>query len=106
MCLAVLFAPAPVAPTTLDYFPDLAVVGDLNGDGVPDLAVANYNPGVGATVSVLPGTGRGGFVEAPSPPIFVGLVASVAAGDFTGNGRRLIWPTRIRDRQYHVERQG
>src|SRR5437899_1714382 len=38
--------------------PQSAAVGDFNGDGIPDLAVANANDG---TVSVLLGQGGGTF---------------------------------------------
>jgi hypothetical protein len=61
-------------------FPRSVAVGDFNGDGVLDLAVANSS-----NVSVLLGNGDGSFQAAPSfgagsnPP-------SVAVGDFNGDG--------------------
>ncbi len=58
-------------------------VGDLNGDGVPDLVVAT-EPG---PVSVLSGNGDGTFL---SEPIFeqrwAGGAKAVATGDFDGDG--------------------
>ena len=57
-------------------------IGDLNGDGHPDLAVANIGS---STVSVLLGIGGGGFslraeFPAGSNP------NSVAIGDLNGDG--------------------
>jgi hypothetical protein len=57
-------------------------VGDFNGDGKPDLAVANFNS---ANVTILLGDGSGGFaassVGAGDGPF------SVAVGDFNGDGK-------------------
>ncbi len=63
--------------------PMSVAIGDFNGDGKPDLAVANWND---RTVSVLLGNGNGTFAtrtdyatgEWPS---------SVAIGDFNGDGK-------------------
>src|SRR2546422_7828406 len=61
--------------------PVSVAIGDLNGDGKPDLAVANINS---ATVSVLLGNGAGGFgaktdfTTGPNPP-------SVALGALDGD---------------------
>ena len=59
-------------------------VGDFNGDGKQDIAVANYSS---STVSIRLGDGMGGFsgttdVSVGSNPI------SVAVGDFNGDGRQ------------------
>src|SRR2546422_3097341 len=62
--------------------PVSVAVGDFNGDGVPDLAVANAGS---ATVSVLLGNGDGTFRAA----LTVGVGTnpfSVAVGDFNGDG--------------------
>jgi hypothetical protein len=59
-------------------------VGDLNGDGKPDLAVSNK---INNTVSVLSGNGDGTFQ--PQQTYAVGSESmSVAIGDFNGDGRR------------------
>ncbi len=59
-----------------------AAVGDFNGDGKLDLAVADF---IGDTVSILLGDGTGSFVLASAP---VGeLPLSVAVGDFNGDGK-------------------
>nr|WP_287232236.1 FG-GAP-like repeat-containing protein [Microcystis sp. Msp_OC_L_20101000_S702] len=60
-------------------------VGDFNGDGKSDLAVANYN---GSNVSVLLGTGTGSF--GPATNFSVGMASypnSVTVGDFNGDGK-------------------
>ena len=64
-------------------FPYSVAVGDFNGDGKPDLAVANYRSN---NVSVLLGNGDGSFQAAQdfgagSHPY------SVAVGDFNGDGK-------------------
>src|SRR5260370_24416783 len=62
--------------------PHSVAVGDFNRDGLPDLAVANFNS---HDVSLLLGNGDGSFqaprnFPAPTSPW------SVAVGDFNGDG--------------------
>jgi len=84
------FTPAATLP--VGYSPFSVAVGDFNGDGVLDLAVANWcgndpNCSSAGTVSVLLGDGAGHFTPAAASPISVGLNPSfVAAGDFSGDG--------------------
>jgi hypothetical protein len=62
--------------------PTSVAVGDFNGDGVRDLAVANWSN----NVSVLLGNGDGTF-QAPQNFATAGNPSSVAVGDFNGDGR-------------------
>lgn len=64
-------------------FPQSGSIGDLNGDGKPDLAVANWGSN---NVSILLGDGTGTFSAATnfaagSSPLFV------AIGDLNMDGR-------------------
>src|SRR5438128_978480 len=62
--------------------PRSVAVGDFNGDGRLDPAVANFN---GATVSILLGTGTGAFGAATNP-VGSGRL-SAAVGGCNGDGR-------------------
>ena len=65
------------------YGPIAMVMGDVNGDGIPDLVVVNA---VGDTISVLLGNGNGTFqaqkvfATGPSP-------SAVALSDVNGDGK-------------------
>jgi hypothetical protein len=71
-----------------DYSSTSVAVGDLNGDGLPDIAVANYGlPGTPGSVSV--------FLQNPASPgaflaptLYAGITGPifVAIGDLNGNG--------------------
>ena len=79
---------AAVSPAT-DSNPRAAAVGDFNGDGRQDLAIASTGAD---SVSVLLGngagsTGDGTFTKAASPATGDGPF-SVAVGDFNGDGRQ------------------
>src|SRR5437870_1518415 len=63
--------------------PSSVAVGDFNGDGKLDLAVANNGS---ANVSILGGNGDGTFGAAMDFPVGVGP-ASVAVADFNGDGK-------------------
>ena len=64
--------------------PTSVAVRDFNGDGIPDLAVANFGSG---TVTILLGTGNGMFTPATNGTVTVGAEpSSVASGDFNGDG--------------------
>jgi len=82
------FAPKVDFTTGLNTNPQSVAIGDLDGDGKPDLATANSN----STVSILKNTGITGEI---APISFVakvdfntGMVSrSVAIGDLDGDGR-------------------
>jgi len=79
---ALTFGPAPGSPPGVGASPAAIVAADLNGDGIPDLAVANGGDG---TVSILLADGSGGFRNGAT--ITVGSAPdAIAAGDFDGNG--------------------
>src|SRR5436309_2598345 len=52
------FRPAAGSPVAVGTQPASVAIGDVNGDGRLDLAVANYGSG---TVTILLGNGSGGF---------------------------------------------
>src|SRR5207237_1519142 len=63
--------------------PVSVAVGDFNGDGRPDLAVANA---LSSNVSVLLGDGDGTFQAALNFDTGGGGPVSVTVGDFNGDG--------------------
>jgi uncharacterized protein (UPF0548 family) len=76
--------PAPVV-YGVGVGPVSVAVGDFNGDGVQDLATANWDRNAGRTVSVLLGNGDGTFQAAQNFLAGQG-VAAVAVGDFNRDG--------------------
>jgi hypothetical protein len=93
------FRLAPGSPYTVEGTASSVAVGDFNGDGLPDFAVASNtgslspsNPGGGGLMSVLLADRGGGFRFASggstSNPILLGAGnPSVAVGDFNGDGK-------------------
>ncbi len=65
-----------------DQEPLETIVGDFNGDGIPDLATVNNHD---STISVLLGKGNGSFDQAPAGS-GVGLTDTPLLGDFNGSG--------------------
>ena len=87
------FVPAPGSPFGFGNpnitSPSAAAVGDFNGGGALDLAVAIYNGGRwGNCVVVLLGDGHGGFSVDPGSPFPAGgnQPDALAVGDFKGDG--------------------
>ena len=78
------FSPATGSPVAVGTFPVAVAIGDFNGDGHADLAVANVTAD---TVSILLGNGSGGFAPATGSPVAVGSFPNdVVVGDFNGDG--------------------
>jgi hypothetical protein len=75
-----------------DTNPDSIATGDFNGDGVPDLAVANCTASFSFTqegsLTILLGNGDGTFSPGVNSPLTVGRCPNaVVAGDFNGDGK-------------------
>ncbi len=66
------FTPAPGSPIKLSYMPGDTKSGDLNGDGLPDIAVTGSDRNV---VDVFLGDGTGKFSLAPGSPFQIGAPA-------------------------------
>ena len=69
---------------TVGEYPRSVAVGDFNGDGQQDLAVANYNSD---NVSILLGDGTGNFSAPTNFSVGTGPL-SLAVGDFNGDGNQ------------------
>jgi VCBS repeat-containing protein len=72
----------PAANVGVGDGPASVAVGDFNGDGNADLAVANQ---LANTVSVLVGSAGGGFTRQTPDLAVGGFPTSVAVGDFNGD---------------------
>jgi hypothetical protein len=83
-----LFVTAPVYFT--EYRPIAVAVGDFNGDGNPDVAVANECQMTSCdlgSVSVFLGNGDGTLQPAVNYPSGDSFLTSVNVGDFNGDGK-------------------
>jgi len=68
---------------TVGNAPERVVTADFNGDGLPDIATADY---LGNTVSLLLGNSDGTFQAVKTFPAGFGPFA-IATGDFNGDGK-------------------
>jgi hypothetical protein len=81
------FHPAPGSPIPAGHLPNDIAVADMNGDGHPDLIIANHQS---PYVRILLGDGTGRFTLAPGSPIDVHSYPhphAVVAADFNSDGR-------------------
>ena len=79
------FLPGPDSPYVVGTNPKSVAIGDFNGDGLPDLAVANANDG---TVTVLLNSKSGVFTAATNSPFAVGAdPTSMVEGEFNKDGK-------------------
>lgn len=77
------------APLTLQTGPEPfgVAVGDLNGDGSPDIAVTVQGPSQDGPSSLVIFLNRGDATFAPAPPIALGMLPTgIAMGDFDRDG--------------------
>lgn len=80
------FSSAPGSPFFANRFPNDLVIADFNGDGYPDIAIANTEA---SFLTVLLGNGKGRFVQAPGSPFSVHSrphTHGIATGDLDGDG--------------------
>ncbi len=76
--------PSPGSPLVVGAGPQSIAIGDVNGDGNPDIATANS---AGNSVTVLRGNGSGGFTAASMSPFAVGAgPRAIAIADLNGDG--------------------
>ncbi len=79
------FVNAPGSPMSSGNGPISTAIADYNSDGIPDLAIANYNDG---TMSIYIGAGNGTFTNAPGSPYTTGTFSYyIVTADFNGDGK-------------------
>ncbi len=81
------FTPAPGSPFACGKGPNDIAVADMNGDGNPDLVIANTGT---PYLTILLGDGKGGFKPSPNSPFATQSyphVHGVAVADFMGDGK-------------------
>ena len=81
------FHSASGSPFAAGHLPNDIAVADMNGDGHPDLVIANHQS---PYVTILLGDGTGAFRPAPNSPFATGSYPhphGVAVADFTGDGK-------------------
>ncbi len=81
------FNPAPGSPISVGGQPQYIATGDFNGDGIADLAVANFQS-TSNSITILLGNGDGTFHQATGSPASVGSNPwFIAVADINGDGK-------------------
>jgi len=81
------FTAAQGSPFRCNPNPNDIAVADMNGDGNPDLVIANHQT---PYITILLGDGKGGFTPAPHSPFATQSYPhphGVVVGDFMGDGK-------------------
>jgi hypothetical protein len=81
------FREAQGSPLAAGHLPNDIAVADMNGDGNPDLVIADHQS---PYVAIFLGDGKGGFRPAPGSPVDVHSNPhphAVAVADFNGDGK-------------------
>ena len=92
------FTQAAGSPVAAGNKPYWVATGDLNGNGKPDLVVANRNT---SNVTVLLGNGSGTFVPAPASPLSVGTnVYFVALADLNRDGQLDLATAKVKQQSF------
>lgn len=80
------FHEAPGSPFAAGHLPNDIAITDMNGDGNPDLVIADHQS---PFITILLGDGKGGFRPAPGSPVDAHSRPhphGVVAADFNGDG--------------------
>jgi hypothetical protein len=77
----------PAQTITVGGLPHDIAVADINGDGKPDIVVADRTVGAGRVVILLQNPNDPGTFEAPQVINLVNAVSSVAIADLNGDGK-------------------
>lgn len=79
------FSPAPNSPIAVNRWPYSLTIGDINGDGNPDILTSHNDS---TLLSILLGDGKGMFEETPNSPIDIGRRGwRIRLGDVNGDGK-------------------
>jgi hypothetical protein len=78
------FGPAPSSQVSGATFPNSVIVGDFNGDGIPDLLLGQMTSGT--DVFVMLGNGDGTFVSTATGPLNLACCNNTVVGDLNGDG--------------------
>lgn len=84
------FNPAPGSPFPCNANPNDIAVADMNGDGNPDLVIANTQT---PYITILLGDGKGGFKPSARSPFATKSYPhphGVVVGDFIGDGKPVV----------------